>query len=79
MAEAILTATAETLQLWADGELDYPDLTEDIAIEARLALQLTGEIKDLDERTALLLHQADPHAILTSAPGASRTSPQPRP
>ena len=71
MAEAILAARAETLQLWADGDLDYPDLAEDIAIEARLALQLTEEIKDLDERTALLLRQADPHAILTSAPGVA--------
>jgi transposase len=72
MADAIIGAAAETLQLWADGELDYPDLAEDIAIEARLALQLTEEIKDLDERTALLLHQADPNAILTSAPGVAQ-------
>jgi transposase len=72
MAEAILAAAAETLQLWAGGELDYPDLAEDIALEARLALQLTEELKDLDERTALLLHQADPHAILTSAPGVAQ-------
>src|SRR5689334_8838920 len=71
MAEAILAAAAETLQLWTGGELDYPDLAEDIAIEARLALLLTEEIKDLDERTALLLRQADPHAILTSAPGVA--------
>jgi len=71
MADAILAAAAETLQLWADGELDYPDLAEDIAIEARLALQLTEEIKDLDERAALLLQQADPNAILTSAPGVA--------
>jgi hypothetical protein len=46
--------------LWPDGDLDYPDLAEDIAIEARLALQLTEELKDLDERTALLLRAADP-------------------
>ena len=71
MAEALLAAAAETLQLWAGGELDYPDLAEDIAIEARLALHLTEEIKDLDERTALLLAQADPKAILTSAPGVA--------
>ena len=47
------------------------DLAEDIAIEARLALQLTEEIKDLDERTTLLLKQADPTGILTSAPGVA--------
>jgi transposase len=72
MAEAILAAAAETLELWTDEELDYPDLAEDIAIEARLALQLTEEIKDLDERTALLLHHADPEGILTSAPGVAQ-------
>jgi transposase len=59
------------LALWADGELDYPDLAEDIAIEARLALHLTEEIKELDERTALLLRAADPTGILTSAPGVA--------
>ena len=57
--------------MWSGGELDYPDLAEDIAIEARLALQLTEEIKDLDERTTLLLKQADPTGILTSAPGVA--------
>ena len=50
------------------------DLAEDIAIEARLGLQLTEEIKDLDERTTLLLKQADPNGILTSAPVAAITA-----
>jgi hypothetical protein len=44
-ADALLAAAQETLQLWSGGELDYPDLAEDIALEARLALQLTEEIK----------------------------------
>jgi transposase len=70
-ADALLTAARETLELWAEGELDYPDLAEDIAIEARLAVQLTEELKDLDERTALLLKEADPAGILTSAPGVA--------
>jgi len=70
-ADALLAAANQTLQFWAGGELDYPDLAEDIALEARLALQLTEEIKDLDERTTLLLHQADPMGILTSAPGVA--------
>jgi transposase len=70
-ADALLAATQQTLQLWAGGELDYPDLAEDIAIEARLALQLTEEIKELDERTALLLRAADPAGILISAPGVA--------
>jgi transposase len=71
LADAILAAAQETLELWDGADLDYPDLAEDIAIEARLAVQLTEEIKDLDERTALLVNQADPHAILTSAPGVA--------
>jgi transposase len=67
-AAGILAAAAETLQLW-DGELSYPDLAEDIAAEARLALVLTTEIRDLDTKLAALLHQADPAGILTSVPG----------
>ena len=70
-ADALLAAANQTLELWAGDELDYPDLAEDIAIEARLALQLTEELKDLDERTTLLLKQADPTGILTSAPGVA--------
>lgn len=67
-ADALLAAAAETIQLW-DNELDYPDLAEDIAIEARLALGLTAEITELDERIATLLHERDPAGIITSAPG----------
>jgi hypothetical protein len=70
-ADALLAAVHQTLELWSGGDLDYPDLAEDIAIEARLALQLTEEIKDLDERTTLFLTQADPSGILTSAPGVA--------
>ena len=50
-------------------KLDYPDLAEDIAIEARLALALTEEIKELDERIAVMLERADPAGIIRSAPG----------
>jgi transposase len=67
-ATRLLAAAAETLQLW-DGELSYPDLAEDIATEARLALALCTEIRDLDTKLASLLHQADPAGIITSAPG----------
>jgi transposase len=67
-AAGILAAAAETLQLW-DGELSYPDLAEDIAAEARLALALTTEIRELETKLAALLHQADPAGILTSVPG----------
>ena len=47
----------------------YPDLAEDIATEARLALALCAEIRDLERKIAALLHQADPTAIMTSVPG----------
>ena len=67
-ASWLLAAAAETLQLW-DGELSYPDLAEDIAAEARLALALCAEIRDLERKIAALLHQADPAAIMTSVPG----------
>jgi len=39
-AEALLAAATQTLSLW-DGELDYAELADDIAVEARLALHLT--------------------------------------
>ena len=71
-ADALLAAAAETLQLWSGAELDYPDLVDDIAVEARLALHLTEELKDLYERTAFLLQQADPRGIVTSAPGVAQ-------
>jgi transposase len=67
-AAALLAAAAETLALW-ERELDYEQLAEDIAVEARLALYLTDEIAALDERIALQFEEADPDAILTSAPG----------
>jgi transposase len=67
-AGRLLAAAVETLQL-RDGELSYPDLAEDIAAEARLALALCADLRDLERKIAALLHQADPAAILTSVPG----------
>lgn len=67
-ADRLLAAAEETLALWAE-ELDYPDLADDIAIEARLALHLAEEIKDLDERIRVLLARADPDGIIASVPG----------
>jgi transposase len=68
LAARLLAAAAETLALW-DGEMDYTELAADIAAEARLALTLTTEIRDLEQKTTALLHQHDPAAILISAPG----------
>jgi transposase len=67
-ADDLLAAAAATLLLW-DEELSFPDLAEDIALEARLALRLTEEIHELDERINTLMAQADPAAIITSVPG----------
>lgn len=67
-ADDLLAAATESHALWAGG-LDYPDLAEDIAIEARLALALTDEIKELDERIAVMLARVDPAGIIRSAPG----------
>lgn len=68
MAEKILAAARASLELWNE-DIAFPDLAEDIAIEARLALALTGEIKELDERIAVLMRDRDPDGIITSAPG----------
>lgn len=67
-ADELLQVADDTLALW-EGELDFGDLADDIAIEARLALALTDEIKELDERIGVLFAKADPTGILTSAPG----------
>jgi transposase len=68
LADQILAAARASLDLWAE-DLPFPDLAEDIAVEARLALALTDEIKEVDERIALLVRERDPDAIITSAPG----------
>jgi transposase len=68
LADAILAAARATTDLWGD-DLDFADLAEDIAVEGRLALALTEEIKEVDERIAVLVHERDPHGIITSAPG----------
>lgn len=66
----LLEAGAETLRLWGD-EIDFGELSDDIAVEARLALQLTREIEDLDERISVFLQELDPDGILVSVPGVA--------
>ena len=68
LAERLTAAAAATAELWAE-DLAYPDLAEDIAVEARLALALTEEIHELDERIAVLARDLDPRGIMASAPG----------
>jgi transposase len=67
-ADQVLAAARASLDLWVE-DLSFPDLAEDIATEARLALALTEEINELDERIAVLVRERDPHGIITSAPG----------
>lgn len=67
-ADRILAVAKESLAIWGD-ELPFPELAEDIAVEARLALSLTAEIKEVDERIATLVAERDPNGIITSAPG----------
>jgi transposase len=68
LAEAVLAAARASLELWGT-DISFPDLAEDIAIEARLALTLTEEIKELDERIEVIVRERDPNGIITSAPG----------
>ncbi|GAA0913824.1 IS110 family transposase [Nonomuraea longicatena] len=63
-AEAILQAAEVTQALWAAGGLDFAEVAEDLAGEARLALQLGEEIKALDSRIGVLYEEADPEQII---------------
>ncbi|MEV0792374.1 IS110 family transposase [Kribbella sp. NPDC050459] len=71
-ARALLTAAKQSLQLWGtDTEtgIDFAELAADIAVEAEQAQVLTDQIDDLDERIANLYAEADPTAVIASAPG----------
>ena len=72
-ADQLLAAADETLTLWAAGGLDFAQLAEDLAGEARLARQLSEEITALEERIAALYHDVDPAGIVLSAPGLGVT------
>ncbi len=72
-ADELLDAAAETLRLWPPGAIDFAELGEDIAAEARLLNGLTGEITALEDRIAGHYQAADPAGIVTSAPGVGPT------
>jgi hypothetical protein len=72
-ASTLMAAADETLKLWND-EIEFGDLADDIAVEARLALQLSKEIHELDERIAVLLQERDPAGIMASAPGVGKVN-----
>jgi hypothetical protein len=68
----LMAAARESLQLWGAGDdarIDFAELAADIAVEAEQAQVLTEQIEDLDERCANLYAEADPTAIIASAPG----------
>jgi hypothetical protein len=71
-ADALLAAARESLALWSGGGLDFAELADDIAVEARLVAQLTDEIDQLDDRIATHYAAADPRGIVASAPGVGR-------
>lgn len=56
------------------GSFAWPssgELADDIAVEARLALELSREIRDLEQRIEACLDAADPAGIMTSVPGVA--------
>jgi integrase len=58
-AQAVLDAANETIALWGD-EIDYGELADDLAIEARLALSLSTEIHELEQRIEIMRRALDP-------------------
>ena len=72
-ADEILAAAQETIDLWACGGLDFAELAEDIAAEARLIRGLNQEIAELDDRIEALYEQADPAGVVASTPGIGIT------
>jgi transposase len=71
-AGQVITAADATLALWGPDGVDFDHLAADIAVEARLALALSEEIKQLDRRIAELYERADPDGIVRSAPGVGQ-------
>lgn len=71
-AGEVVAAAEATLALWGDEGLDFVALADDIAAEARIALGLSEEIHELEERITMLYRAADPDQIVRSAPGAGR-------
>jgi transposase len=68
-AAGLVAAAKETVALWGPDGMDFAELAQDIAHEAEQALFLTRQIRQIDERVADLYADADPDAIVASAPG----------
>jgi transposase len=67
-ASAVIAAAKETLELWGD-ELDFGELADDLAMEAELALTITTQIHELEQRIDVMRRALDPTDILRSVPG----------
>ncbi len=73
-ADELLAAADEALELWeAAGGLDFAELAEDIALEARHVRQLNEEIAAIDERIEAIYDDVDPNGIFVSGPGMGIT------
>lgn len=68
-AAQILHAARESIALWGNDGIDFAELAADIAVEAEQAQMLTTQVEDLDERIANFYAEADPGALVASAPG----------
>lgn len=71
-ADAVVAAAEATLALWGPDGLDYEALAADIAVEAKIALELSRQIAGLDHRIFDLYCEADPDHIVMSAPGVGK-------
>jgi len=72
-ADEILALAAETLELWADGGLDFDELADDIAIDIQQIKLFDTQIAALEDRIEALYETADPAGIVISAPGIAVT------
>ena len=72
-ADTLMAAADDTLKLWND-EIDFGRLGRRHRRRGPAALQLSKEIRELDERIAVLL-QAGPSRDLVSAPGVGKVMP----
>lgn len=69
----MLLAARGTIELWADGGIDFAGVAADIESEVRMAQLLDAEIARVDERIEALYGKADPAGIVLSAPGLGVT------
>lgn len=73
-ADELLAAADEALELWAvAGGLDFGELAEDIALEARHIRQLNEEIAAIEDRIEAIYDNVDPNGIFASGPGMGTT------